>query len=436
MGTIQDIDLSTGIDADADLLFAGDIALPDDLSYKSVSENLQEQIRSTAFSIANLEGVIPYGIPNPKPGPIVSTRETTPEILASIGFDGVSLANNHAMDYGYPSLKKTANQCRETGLETVGEGRSETSAIKPISLEVNGSDVAVFAATQREMGIASRDQSGVAWAKSQPFLNRISESVSNHDLVIVVAHGGIEFVPLPPPSWQKYFRELVETGADAVIGHHPHVTQGWESYQGSPIFYSLGNFLFKSSRQSDTRGAMIQFEISDGDLDSCDVVLIENDDGFVKRESDETRDSHCQYLDYTSNLIKDMENNPGYWQEISETLYEHKYSRELRDFGSGRFCSLLNTPLKELDRMARGIINDKTREAEQERQLFVYLQGEVHREIIRTTTGLRCGTIPDYRDEATVEEVKELLEWTELQPDRDLISENIRRIKTGIDRLQ
>ena len=229
-------------------LFAGDLVFSNGWDSPPFGGSLFEIIQNSDYACVNLEAPIKHGDTIDKNGPTLSTLPETPKILSETGFDITCLANNHMMDYGYESVEKTIDGCTEAGIATVGTGRTRAEAIEPHIHTQNGHRVALYNVCQHEFGVASATAPGTAWIDSPGLIRNIMTTRSDVDFVFVVVHGGNENVPLPSIRWQERLRELVDAGADAVVAHHPHVPQGWEMFEGSPIFYSLGNFAFDQTK--------------------------------------------------------------------------------------------------------------------------------------------------------------------------------------------
>jgi poly-gamma-glutamate synthesis protein (capsule biosynthesis protein) len=164
--------------------------------------------------------------------------------LAAVPFDVVCLANNHVLDYGVAGLRETLRVLARARIHTVGAGLNDAQALAPLSLRVNGQAIHIINLSEGEDLTATGGGPGVfGWdiglAAAQA---RALKTLGG--IVIVIAHCGLEYVPFPPPYVVGAFRALIESGADCVVGHHPHVPQGIEWWQGRPIVYSLGNFVF------------------------------------------------------------------------------------------------------------------------------------------------------------------------------------------------
>lgn len=152
------------------------------------------------------------------------------------------------MDHGIEGLKSTIYTCMENGIGYVGAGRNAEEARKPYILAIGGRTIAVVNVAENEFGMASERRGGANPVDPVANFYDIRLAKAKAHVVIVVAHGGREMFEHPLPSVQDRYRFYIEAGADAVIGHHPHCIQGYELYRGAPIFYSLGNFVFPSTR--------------------------------------------------------------------------------------------------------------------------------------------------------------------------------------------
>lgn len=170
------------------------------------------------------------------------------DILAQSLFDALSVANNHAMDFGPEGLRETTERVKGIGVGVTGSGQNVADACRPCLVEKNGHRIAIFSfcdVIQISPLYATLDQPGVAPLndKSLRMVRAISGRV---DWVIVHLHWGTEMCQLPSPQQRVLARQFVEVGADAIIGHHPHVLQPMEVIDNVPVWYSLGNFAFSS----------------------------------------------------------------------------------------------------------------------------------------------------------------------------------------------
>ncbi|WP_437530517.1 CapA family protein [Sorangium sp. So ce726] len=175
------------------------------------------------------------------------------DALARAGIGVVSLANNHMWDYGKGGFLETLGHLERAGVAYVGAGRTRLEAYAPAVIEHRGFRVAVLAVTgiwnqgslwqhpAREF-VAGAERDGLAAAV------RAARKQPGVDAVVVSYHGGTEYLDTPLPQARALASAAIDAGADAFLGHHPHVLQGIELRRGRPIFYSLGNFLMKVKR--------------------------------------------------------------------------------------------------------------------------------------------------------------------------------------------
>jgi poly-gamma-glutamate capsule biosynthesis protein CapA/YwtB (metallophosphatase superfamily) len=165
--------------------------------------------------------------------------------LKAAGFDIVSIANNHMWDYGKDALFSTIDNLDRVGLKHAGASKDTSTVYQPAIIEVNQQKVAFLAATNLLNGY---ERSGatdyVAWADTDKLVSAINQVKSSVDWVVVSLHWGTEYAPQPSQAERDLAHQLIDAGASVIIGHHPHVPQGVEEYNGGVILYSLGNFAF------------------------------------------------------------------------------------------------------------------------------------------------------------------------------------------------
>lgn len=167
--------------------------------------------------------------------------------LTWAGFDVVSLANNHARDYGPTALRDTFKYLKAGGIAWAGAGVDRASAWRPAILLRNGARIAYLAFSEigPESFAAGTDSPGTAFVGSmKKVIAAIKAAHKNADYVIVSFHWGIERTYTPTSRQVSDGRAAVRAGADMVLSEHPHVLQGVEFYRHAVIAYSLGNFVF------------------------------------------------------------------------------------------------------------------------------------------------------------------------------------------------
>ena len=203
-------------------------------------------ISGADIAIANFENPAPDNPSWHTKGTVFSADPKLIAGLANAGLDYVSLANNHIRDAGGQGLLQTIDNVTAHGIKVSGAGKDLAAARKPAVLEAGGVTVAILGYD----AIAGSYHATATRIGSAPLGARfVREDVAaarkaGADLVIVFPHWGTEYDPTPFASQQKLARMIIDSGADMVIGNHAHWAAAMEVYEGKPIWYALGNFVF------------------------------------------------------------------------------------------------------------------------------------------------------------------------------------------------
>lgn len=179
------------------------------------------------------------------------------------GINIVNLANNHVFDYGSQGLADTLSALDAAGVMHVGAGMNLKEAREPVWMSIKGRRVAFLG--YGNYSPAEREKPGVAYRYEGHVKRDIKKArKAGADLVVVNFHWGLELAPEPQDSDRKLAYLAIDSGADVVIGHHPHVLQPIEVYKGKVIAFSLGNFVFggNSKRPSDSILLHVSFDES------------------------------------------------------------------------------------------------------------------------------------------------------------------------------
>ena len=243
------------------LLFAGDVLLSDHVlnAYDQaggihgvLDTAYQDRIAHTDFFLVNQE--FPFSSRGNAAPDKQYTFRLPPErisIFQEMGIDGVTLANNHALDFGTDALLDSCNFLDQAGIFHTGAGADLESARQPITIQGKGGKIAVIGATRVipvSSWAAGKQHPGMLAAYDMTvLLEEIQARKQDHDFVIVYIHWGIERDESPQEYQRTMARQMIDAGADLIVGSHPHVLQGIEYYKGKGIVYSLGNFVFGSS---------------------------------------------------------------------------------------------------------------------------------------------------------------------------------------------
>jgi hypothetical protein len=228
----------------------GDISFQGRHAYHPSSEPFRQIahiLRSHDLVIGNLESpLVTGGTQLPEKCCLRGSPEWA-GILKDSGFDVLSLANNHIMDYGPSGMYQTLGALDKAGICHVGAGRTIQEANAPLLLERAGEKIAILARSSvivRSPCYASERQPGAAFLDEEELITNLRECKGVADIVILLIHWGVEEYELPTPEQRNWAKKFAKAGADLVLGHHPHVLQGIERVGNSLVAYSLGNFLF------------------------------------------------------------------------------------------------------------------------------------------------------------------------------------------------
>lgn len=243
------------------LAFAGDILLDGFVGGQIAKYGVNFPFQKVApvmqkadLAFANLE--TPVSVRGEAAGKTFVFR-SKPAALAGLtyaGIDGVTLANNHILDYGRTAMLDTLTHLDRNKIGHTGAGANIEEAFKPYTKTVKGKRIAILGASRvlsDPSWYAGKNSPGAASAyKDEPLLSAIKKSAKENDYTIVYMHWNQEFKDYPEAYARKLARQMIDSGADIILGAHSHCLMGIEYYKHKPIYYSLGNFVFNRS----TRG--------------------------------------------------------------------------------------------------------------------------------------------------------------------------------------
>lgn len=255
-------------EGEAQVLLAGDICIQDYIAgyYDTdgvtgvVSSELVEKMKAADIMMANQEFAFSErGTPMEDKQYTFRIAPRYTALIKDMGIDILTLANNHALDYGQTALMDSFAALEEAGIRYVGAGENLERAKKLEIIEVNGMKIG-FLAASRVIPVhswnAGKNSAGMFTTYDPTsLLEEIEAGKKKCDALVVYVHWGEESMEYPEEYQKTMARQYIDAGADAVIGSHPHVMQGIEYYQNKIIAYSLGNYVF-SARTG--QGAMLQ----------------------------------------------------------------------------------------------------------------------------------------------------------------------------------
>lgn len=251
--------------------------------------NMADFLNSADLVFGNLEG--PISDRGVKQGSVHSFRfdPKTVEALRWAGFDVVSIANNHILDYGPTALSDTQSYLEKNGIKFAGAGKNYEEANEAAILEVKSKKLAFLAYTNLlpKSLAATVDTPGISDFDVPKIKTKIEVLRKENDLVIVSMHWGEEYQAKANLAQKKIAREFTDAGADLMVGHHPHVPQEVEQYNQGWIFYSLGNFVFDQNFSEETmEGLVAEVKIKDGKIDSVEPIKIKINSTFQPQISE------------------------------------------------------------------------------------------------------------------------------------------------------
>lgn len=192
-----------------------------------------------------------------------------PEWLDALKHHGIThlnLANNHSIDQGRVGLVDTKRNIEQAGMIPVGAGDNMKEAAAPVLLAASPRKIYLLASLQMPLENFSYlpEKPSVSHEDMDSLIARVSMlRASNPEAFIIVSmHWGGEHTLKPVPQQRRQAHQLIDAGADALICHHTHTLQTIETYQGKPIYYSIGNFIFDQQKPINTRACMVKLTIT------------------------------------------------------------------------------------------------------------------------------------------------------------------------------
>jgi poly-gamma-glutamate synthesis protein (capsule biosynthesis protein) len=179
--------------------------------------------------------------------------------LKFTGFDILSVANNHIFDYKREAMEDSFKRLKEAKIDYLGGGFNEKEACSPIIKEIGKTKIAFLAFSNLGTPLwgAGEKKSGICWLEKEKMEKIIKETKKETDIVVVSFHYGEEYFLMPTQFQISISRSAIDSGADLVVGHHPHCVQPIEKYKNSWIAYSLGNFVFDQNFSKETMEGLI-----------------------------------------------------------------------------------------------------------------------------------------------------------------------------------
>jgi poly-gamma-glutamate synthesis protein (capsule biosynthesis protein) len=275
----------------ARIMAVGDVMLGWEVGRAIVNNGPQAPWRHVAgilddadLLVANLECVIARGGVK-WPSKLIHLRAPlrAAESLMVGGVDLVSVANNHALDFGRDAFSASLSAIGANGIRYAGGGANSTAARAARIVDVNGLDIAFLGyslpfSTRTTFNTreweATATLAGMAIGTPERVAADVRLARQHADVVVVMVHGGKEYAPSPNKQQRLFAQAAVAAGAALVIGHHPHVLQGYARSANTLIAYSLGNFVFARFEGASNDSAILDVTLSEDGVQSFRFIPV------------------------------------------------------------------------------------------------------------------------------------------------------------------
>ena len=233
------------------------------------SPGIDSLFQSSNYVIANLEC------------PVTKIRERVfkrfifrgePEWLPTLRHHGIThlnLANNHSIDQGRNGLLDTQEQIKKAGMIPIGAGKNMEEAAEPVLISTRPRHIWAVSSLRLplENFLYLPQKPCVSQESIDSLIMRIKRlrAEDKNCYILLILHWGWEHHLRATPQQREDARRLIDSGADAIIGHHSHTLQTIETYRGKPIYYGIGNFIFDQRKPINTKACVVELSITAGD---------------------------------------------------------------------------------------------------------------------------------------------------------------------------
>lgn len=202
-------------------------------------------------------------------------------VLNTVGFNVLSLANNHIYDYAHDGLIDTIENLSTNNIQTIGAGTNLEDARALKIIEVDNQKIGFLGYTdlayvnfsdKNEIPAASENKSGVAPTKEEFILEDIEKARDKCDLLFISLHWSDEYTHIPKNSQIELAHKIIDAGADGLLGHHAHNLQGVEIYKDKPIIYNMGNFIFDQNDNINKDSAIFNLTFVDLKFEKLEII--------------------------------------------------------------------------------------------------------------------------------------------------------------------
>jgi len=278
--------------------------------------------------------------------------------LAEVGFNVMSVSNNHALQHGLDVFENTVSVLKEAGIHPVGICLNNRS--NDYKFEKNGVKIAVVSYSMRPEKYYKGDIP-YAIGHESDILDHICDLKANHSHVVVSVHWGEEYVHYPSVDQVRFARKMVDSGASLIIGHHPHVLQGVEHYNGGYIAYSLGNYVFDHWQKETRETLILDCEFGKDRIERFELIPILIDKSFQPKrlhgkEAErlrETLETYSKAIPSLAEVVNGDEAMEEYMNGASKAYKKYRiesYMYFLRNIYKYKFSVLVDSMMRFLKR--------------------------------------------------------------------------------------
>ncbi|MBN2159080.1 MAG: CapA family protein [Spirochaetes bacterium] len=274
------------------ILFVGDILLANeaeehihaqgiDYPFKKIKNDLLRY----DYVIGNMEAPITSrGLPYTDKAYTFRVHPSSARCLRDLKLDAVSLSNNHLMDYGKEGMEDTIAYLNHLNIRHAGGGKNVIDARRPVLLRRGDVTICMLSYCDRPPNdyYASSVRPGIARLSLDDIKEDIAIWKQTYTIVIISLHWGIEQTHDPQPYQKALAREIINAGADAIIGHHPHWPQAIEMYRGRPVVYSLGNFINGFTNHIERDNIAVAFYYTGNSLERIKIIPVAGKNRAIK----------------------------------------------------------------------------------------------------------------------------------------------------------
>ena len=331
----NDTESSVTITCVGDIMLGNNVLSKRELKIKRVIEEhgpvfpfkkITPNIDGSDILFGNLESVLSArGTPDTTKDVCFRADPVVASGLSYAGFDAVSLANNHILDFGLEALHETMETLKENGIRFCGAGKNAEDAARPLLIRRNNLSIAFLSYCNAGKWVARSNTPGYIPALRRRILSQLKSSLNGADILVVSLHWGIQDTEYANYEEIKLAHEIIDAGASLIIGHHPHVLRGIEQYKHGIIFYSLGNFIYSGFHRREWReGAIGRCKITRNGVIEVQVIptIIDEETCQPIKADGEDHSRILERLNHLSREVSDKQSR--YTRDANEKLVKFK----------------------------------------------------------------------------------------------------------------